>query len=79
MKTSEQKEGEENILQGIKICDELKLKPYSAQGHLFLGEFYVQRGLGKDALENLKKAEGMFQEMGIEYWLSKTRESLGKL
>jgi hypothetical protein len=31
------------------------------------------------ALENLKKAEGMYQEMGLDYWLGKTQEVLGRL
>jgi hypothetical protein len=35
-----------------------------------------QKGL---ALENLKKAEGMFQEMGMDYWLGKTLEVLRRL
>ena len=30
-------------------------------------------------LENLKRAEAMFQEMGMDYWLAKTREILEKL
>jgi hypothetical protein len=72
-------EAEEYILQGIKICNELKIKPFSAQGYLFLGELYADRGQGEKALENMKKAEGMFQEMGMDYWLAKTQEVLGRL
>ena len=33
----------------------------------------------KVAIENLKKAEGMFKEMGMEYYLTKTHEALGRL
>jgi len=76
---SQSDKAEESILQGIKILDELKIKPYSAQGYLFLGEFYVGTGQREKALENLKKAEGMFKEMGTDYWLAKPREILGKL
>jgi hypothetical protein len=68
-----------NILNGIKILEDLKLKPYYSQGYLFLGELYAdtsQKGL---ALENLKKAESMFQEMGMDYWLGKTQEVLERL
>ncbi|NIO08307.1 MAG: hypothetical protein GTO40_09980, partial [Deltaproteobacteria bacterium] len=65
---------DEYIIQGMKICDELNLKPWSAQGYLFLGELYADKGQREKALENLKKAGRMFQEMGMEYWLSKTRE-----
>jgi hypothetical protein len=35
--------------------------------------------LGSHSLENLKRAEGMFQEMGMDYWLAKTQEVLGRL
>jgi hypothetical protein len=31
------------------------------------------------ALENLKKAEGMFREMGMDYWLAKTHKALERL
>jgi len=72
-------DGEEYILQGMKISDELKLKPYSAQGHLFLGDLYSDKGQKDIALENLKKAKGMFQEMGMDYWLTKTQEVLARL
>ncbi len=75
---SEEK-GKKYIVQGIKVLDELKLKPSAAQGYLFLGELYADRGQTEKALENLKKAEGMFQRMGMDYWLAKTQEVLGKL
>jgi tetratricopeptide (TPR) repeat protein len=60
---------EECILQGMKIAHELKTKPAYAQGHLFLGELYAHSGQKEKALENLTKAEIMFQEMGMDYWL----------
>ena len=71
--------GADYILQGMKISDELKLKPFSAQGYLFLGEIYADTGQREKALENLKKAEGMFKEMEMDYWLAKTQEVLGRL
>lgn len=70
---------EECIQQGIKILDELKLKPFSSQGYLFLGEVYADTGQQDKALKNLKEAEGAFQEMGMDYWLARTQEVLGKL
>ncbi len=72
-------DGEEYILQGIKICNELKIKPFSAQGYFFLGELYADKGQKEKALENLKKAEGMFKEMRMDYWLTKTEEVMGSL
>jgi tetratricopeptide (TPR) repeat protein len=71
--------GEEYILEGIKILEDLKLKPLSTGGYLFLGELYADIGQREKALENLKMAEGMFQEMGTDYWLAKTQETLGRL
>jgi tetratricopeptide (TPR) repeat protein len=65
---------EESILKGMKIADEMRLKPFYAQGHLFLGELYAHGGQKEKALENLTKTETMFQEMGMDYWLAETRK-----
>ena len=70
---------EECILQGIKILSELKLKPFYAQGHYFLGVLYADTGQQDKALDNLKKADDMFLEMGMDYWLDKTQEVLDRL
>lgn len=70
---------EEYILQGIEISDELKLKPYSSLAHLFLGELYADMGQREKALETLKKAQGMFQDMGMDYWLARTEKALERL
>jgi hypothetical protein len=72
-------EADDHILQGMKICDELSLKPWSAQGYLFLGELYADGGQREKAQGSLKKAEAMFQEMGMDYWLTKTQEVLSRL
>jgi class 3 adenylate cyclase/tetratricopeptide (TPR) repeat protein len=70
---------EENILQGINLLEGLKIKPYISVGHLFLGEFYVFSDQREKAIENLNNAKLMFQEMEMDYWLTKTREVLGRL
>ena len=46
---------------------------------MFLGELYAASGRPKEAREQLKKAEAMFEKMGMDYWLGKTREALAKL
>ncbi|MGA2106921.1 MAG: hypothetical protein ABSH25_04685 [Syntrophorhabdales bacterium] len=74
MLTHDADKAEEYILQGMKIADELKAKPTYAKGHLFLGELYDHSGQKEKALENLTKAETMFQEMGMDYWLAVARE-----
>jgi hypothetical protein len=70
---------EECILKGMKIADGLKAKPFYSKGHLFLGEIYMHGGQREKAMENLKKAETMFREMGMDYWLGKAQDALAKL
>jgi class 3 adenylate cyclase/tetratricopeptide (TPR) repeat protein len=65
---------EEYISRGIRILKKLKLKPHYSLGFLTLGEFYIHTSRKDKALETLKKAEGMFREMGMDYWLAKTQD-----
>jgi tetratricopeptide (TPR) repeat protein len=37
-----------------------------------LGEFYQNTGEKEKAKNTLKKGEGMFQDMGMDYWLART-------
>jgi class 3 adenylate cyclase/tetratricopeptide (TPR) repeat protein len=67
---------EEHILKGTKILDELETKPFYAQGCFYLGELYADAGQKEKAIENLKKAEAMFQEMGMDYWLARAKKLL---
>ena len=70
---------EASILAGIKILEEVKVKPIVAQAQFYLGELYADSGQTKKALACLKRAEGMCQEMGMDYWLRKTQPLLQKL
>jgi len=70
---------EDYIQRGFKISDELKLMPYVSSCYYYLGELYADKGRNKMALENLKKAEGMFKEMGMDYYLAKTQEMLKRV
>jgi tetratricopeptide (TPR) repeat protein len=76
---SQHNRAEKSILKGIDILKSLKTKPYSSQGYLALGEVYTESGQTEKALENLKKAESMFKEMGMDYWLARTKEALERL
>ena len=67
------------ILKGIAIYKKLKTKPFYALGHLYLSQLYLNAGEKEKAIDNLKKAEGMFREMGMDYWLDKTQELLALL
>jgi len=75
----EMNRAEECILKGVEISDELKLRSYSSQGYLFLGELFADTGQKEKAKDNLKKAEGMFREMGMDYWLGKAQDVLAAL
>lgn len=65
----------ECFLKGLEILDLQGLRPAYALGCLFLGEFFLDQGQEEKALENLRQAELMFQEMGMGYWLNKTRKA----
>jgi tetratricopeptide (TPR) repeat protein len=69
---------EEHILKGIKILDELKVKPLVSVGYFYLGELYTDTGKQDKALNYLKKADEMYQEMDMDYYLTKTQEVLGQ-
>lgn len=70
---------EDYILQGMQELDGAKLKPWSSQGYLFLGELYASIGRKEKAVLNLRRAEELFSEMGMDYWLRNTRGLLKKL
>jgi tetratricopeptide (TPR) repeat protein len=70
---------EECILKGIEIGKELRIRAHYSLGHLYLGELYLNGGKREKGIDNLKKAEGMFREMGMDYWLGKAQEVLSRL
>ncbi len=70
---------EEYILKGMKILEELGIKPILSIGNFYFGELYADAVQKEKALEHLMNAEALFQEMGMDYWLGRTREMLGKL
>ena len=67
------------ILQGIRVLEELGLPPFCGMGYMYLGDVYAASGRFEEALEHLKKAEALFEQMGMESWLGRTREVLAKL
>ena len=73
---SQQKVAEEHIIQGISMLEGLGIRPSFAEGYFYLGDLYIATGQREKALETLKKAQGMFQEMGMDYWLSRTEKAL---
>jgi tetratricopeptide (TPR) repeat protein len=79
MQPAEIKQAEDSIQRGISILNELKSKPFLSIGYLFLGEFCKSVGRKDGSFKNLHLAEEMFKEMGMDYWLNKTREALRRL
>jgi len=70
------------IRHGISILEDRKLKPMSAIGYLLLGEFLASAGRKEEAMESLKKAETLYQEMEVtpqSHWLTRTKDALKKL
>jgi predicted negative regulator of RcsB-dependent stress response len=70
---------EERILQGIRLLEQLQIKPWQAEGHLLAGELYSDTGQEQKALASLMKAQGMFQEMEMTHWLSRSQRALDRL
>ncbi|MBM3298607.1 MAG: hypothetical protein FJY85_01480, partial [Deltaproteobacteria bacterium] len=64
------------ILEGIDTFKKLGMKPFYAQGFLHLGELFLNVGRNRAAIKYLKRAEKLFAEMEIGYWLSRTRKIL---
>jgi tetratricopeptide (TPR) repeat protein len=75
-------EAHNQIRHGISILEDCKLKLFSAIGYLHLGEFLDSANRKEEALESLKKAETLYEEMEItpeSYWLTRTKDALKKL
>jgi class 3 adenylate cyclase/tetratricopeptide (TPR) repeat protein len=76
---SQTAKAEDYILQGIKISETLKVKPYIAIGHLCLAELYTYTGRIEKAMKSLKTAEGMFREAGMDYWMARIQTALKRM
>jgi tetratricopeptide (TPR) repeat protein len=72
-------EAEQHIRQGIRIVNELGMKPFEMVGYLYLGDLFADANEREKALEILKRVEKAFQEMGMDYWLTRTEGILGRL
>ncbi len=69
-------QAEAGLQRSIETTGELETRPMCAMAYSELGALYADTGQSDKALENLKKAEGMMQGMGMGYWLRRTREVL---
>ena len=66
---------EKSILEGISILEDRKIIPWASIGYFNLGMVQTHLGDKKQAHLNLKNAERMFKEMGMNYWLTLIRHS----
>ncbi len=76
---SQPEAAEEMLLQGIRQLEELGISTQAAMGYMWLGEFSVEAGRKDEALRILKKAEILFQEMGMKHWLARAKDALARL
>jgi len=72
-------EAEEYVLKGMKILQDLELKPAYAMGCFSLCELYFNFGRIEQGLEALKRSEEMFSRMGMDHWAEKARDILAKM
>ena len=75
-------EAQRQIRHGISILEDSKIKAWSTVGYLLLGEFLANAGRKEEALESLKKAETLYEEMEVtpqSYWLTRTKDAIKKL
>jgi tetratricopeptide (TPR) repeat protein len=70
---------EQTIMEGLKMVEDLQIKPLQALGHFCLGEAYAIAGQREKALARLQKAQAMCREMGMDYHLVRTEKALEKL
>jgi len=73
---------EGHLLQAISLAEELSARPYAAQGYLYLGEVFELAGRREVALQNLRKAEAIWKDMGVDplsYWLTRNQQALARL
>jgi tetratricopeptide (TPR) repeat protein len=82
MEPSDRDAAEDYMLRGIKAFEERGARAGVAQGYLLLGELQLDAGQRHEAIGNLKKAEGLYLEMGVcpeSVWLRRAREGLAKV
>lgn len=66
-------------MKGIKMAYEMKNRTYISRGYLYLGDLYNDMDRKDEELNYLKKAEGLFREMGMDYHISKTLDVLRRI
>jgi len=76
---SQSAKAEEYILRGTSLLEELGIRPWCPTGYLLLGQHYAGTGRREEGLQYLRKALGMYEEMGMDYYSSMARVALENL
>jgi tetratricopeptide (TPR) repeat protein len=76
MESEYSNEIQRHFLAGLEIFDKLAMKPDVAIGNLFLGEFYQAFEKKEKGIKHIKEAKILFDEMHMNYWLSRAKELL---
>jgi len=63
----------------MKDLENFQKRPFLALGYLYKGDLYQESKEPVKAIENLKIAESMFQEMDMGFWLNRTQNMLAIL
>jgi class 3 adenylate cyclase len=77
--STQRSKAEECLLQGIAVEEQLGAKMFCCMGHFFLGQHYDLSGQRDKAVERLTTARSMFQEMGMDFWLTLAESSLSSM
>jgi tetratricopeptide (TPR) repeat protein len=70
---------EEHIRHGIELMEASGLRPWASMGYFTLGELYAGQGQNEQSLENLKRAEADFADMGMDHWARESQKVLQRV
>ena len=76
---SQQAIAEEQTLTGMKILEDLRLRPLQAEACTILGRLFVEKGKTEKAFELLQKAKSLFQEMDMDNGLARVETALREI
>jgi len=62
-----------HISKGIHILEQLKMRPYYSVGYFNLAEIFSKMNDTQKAIQNLKIADEIFRETGMDFWLNKAQ------
>ena len=64
--------------QAIGIFADAGLRPYYALANFYLAEIDAESGQTEKARGHMRVADNLFREMGMDYWVARSREASGR-